>query len=82
MILYKEMPVAWHDGCVGKEEYERAFVALCQLHRGSEHRPACALGSSLDDTPFNEAWSYCSADGLLMYLTSNTFAEVAFTVHP
>jgi hypothetical protein len=43
---------------------------------------AGALGSNLDDAPFNEAWNYRSAVRMLMYhLGSKSFPEIAFAVH-
>jgi hypothetical protein len=58
-----------------------AVLQLSEANSVGTPAEAVTLGSNLDDDPFNEAWNYRSAVGMLMYLASNSFPEIAFAVH-
>ena len=48
-----------------------------------QHTPAACdpLGSNKEGAPFDEAWSYQSAVGMLLYVCSNTRPDLQFAVH-
>jgi hypothetical protein len=57
------------------------YVGLSNCNPDTTPAALESLGSDQDGKPFNEAWNYASAVGMLLYLSANSHPEISYAVH-
>jgi hypothetical protein len=57
------------------------YVGLTDGNPDATPASSDPLGSNKDGAPFTESWSYASAVGMLLYLSTNSHPEISFAVH-